>query len=63
MLFLKMLAEGLVKVVVKNLEIERVCRVNFGFSEQDCLYMDSGNRSHVQVSVTKALLKGSLSKN
>lgn len=50
MLFLKMLAEGNVSVVAKNLRIERVCRVNLNFSDEDCLTMDDGNHSVVQVS-------------
>ena len=49
MLFLKMLAEGNIVVVASALQTERVCRVNLNFTQQDCLDMDKGNHSIVQV--------------
>ncbi len=51
MLFLKMMAEGNVRVVADTLEIDRVCRVNLNFSAEDCLLMDDGNHSVVQVPI------------
>lgn len=50
MLFLKMMAEGTFRVVGDTLEIDRVCRVNLNFSHEDCMAMDDGNHSDVQVS-------------
>ena len=49
MLFVKMVAEGNVRVVADSLEIDRVCRVNLNFSAEDCLNMDDGNHTDVQV--------------
>ncbi|XP_042205766.1 solute carrier family 46 member 3-like isoform X2 [Homarus americanus] len=53
MLFLKMLAEGNYGVVADTLEIDRVCRVNLNFTEEECAHMDSGNYTHVQVAVQR----------
>lgn len=50
MLFLKMMAEGNFRVVGDTLEIDRVCRVNLNFSQEDCMAMDDGNHSDIQVS-------------
>ena len=49
MLFLKMVAEGNTIVVGDTLEIDRVCRINLNFSQEDCMAMDDGNHSDVQV--------------
>ena len=49
MLFLKMMAEGNIIVVSTTLKIERVCRVNLNFSREECLAMDDGNHSQIQV--------------
>ncbi len=49
MLFLKMMAEGNFRVVGDTLEIDRVCRVNLNFSQEDCVAMDDGNHSDIQV--------------
>ncbi|XP_042866526.1 solute carrier family 46 member 3-like isoform X2 [Penaeus japonicus] len=53
MLFLKMVAEGNYGVVADTLEIDRVCRVNLNFSRNDCLAMDDGNHTQVQVAVQR----------
>lgn len=50
MLFLKMMAEGNIIVVGTTLKIERVCRVNLNFSDEECSAMDDGNHSQIQVS-------------
>lgn len=50
MLFVKMVSEGNVVVIIDTLQLDRVCRVNFNFSEEDCMAMDDGNHSHIQVS-------------
>lgn len=49
MLFLKMMAEGNFVVVSDTLELDRVCRVNLNFTEEECANMDTGNYSDVQV--------------
>ncbi|KZS15946.1 Uncharacterized protein APZ42_018382 [Daphnia magna] len=49
MLFLKMVAEGNTIVIGDTLEIDRVCRVNLNFSQEDCMAMDDGNHSQIQV--------------
>lgn len=49
MLFVKMLAESNLGVVADTLEIDRVCRVNLNFSEDDCQNMDDGNHTDVQI--------------
>jgi hypothetical protein len=49
MLFVKMIAEGNTIVIGDTLEIDRVCRVNLNFSQEDCMAMDDGNHSDVQV--------------
>ncbi len=51
MLFLKMMAEGNMKVVVDTLQIHRVCEVNLNYSTEDCLSMDDGNHSLIQVNI------------
>ena len=51
MLFLKMVAEGNVIVIADTLQIERACRVNLNYSQEDCLSMDDGNHSHIQVMI------------
>ena len=50
MLFVKMFAEGNVRVVGVTLEIDRVCQVNLGYSFQDCLNIDDGNHTDMQAS-------------
>jgi MFS transporter, PCFT/HCP family, solute carrier family 46, member 3 len=50
MLFVKMVAEGNVVVIIDTLQLDRVCRVNFNYSEEDCMAMDDGNHSYIQVS-------------
>ena len=52
MLFLKMMAEGNVRVVADTLEIDRVCRINLNFLPEDCQVMDDGNHSDIQVTLT-----------
>lgn len=49
MLFLKMVAEGNVTVIAETLQLDRSCRVNLNFTEEDCMAMDDGNHSDVQV--------------
>ena len=49
MLFLKMMAEGNFRVLGDNLEIDRVCRINLNYSHEDCMIMDDGNHSEIQV--------------
>jgi hypothetical protein len=49
MLFVKMVAEGNTIVIGDTLEIDRVCRVNLNFSQEDCMAMDDGNHSDIQV--------------
>ena len=49
MLFFKMVAESNLRVLADTLEIDRVCRVNLNFPKNDCLAMDDGNHSDVQV--------------
>jgi len=49
MLFLKMVAESNIRVVADTLEIDRVCRINLNFSNDDCMNMDDGNHSDIQV--------------
>ena len=49
MLFLKMVAESNFRVVADTLEIDRVCRINLNFSNDDCMHMDDGNHSDIQV--------------
>lgn len=51
MLFLKMVAEGNTIVIGDTLEIDRVCRVNLNFSQEDCMAMDDGNHSQIQEAV------------
>jgi hypothetical protein len=51
MLFLKMVAEGNVIVIADTLQIERACRVNLNYSQEDCLSMDDGNHSQIQVMI------------
>lgn len=46
---MKMMAEGNFRVVGDTLEIDRVCRVNLNFSQEDCMAMDDGNHSEIQV--------------
>ncbi|XP_063602532.1 lysosomal proton-coupled steroid conjugate and bile acid symporter SLC46A3-like [Penaeus indicus] len=53
MLFLKMVAEGNYGVVADTLEIDRICRVNLNYSQEDCLNMDDGNHTEVQVAVQR----------
>ena len=49
MLFLKMVAESNIRVVGDTLEIDRVCRINLNHSSDDCMAMDDGNHSNIQV--------------
>ncbi|EFX77638.1 hypothetical protein DAPPUDRAFT_247259 [Daphnia pulex] len=51
MLFLKMVAEGNVIVIADTLQIERACRVNLNFSQEDCVSMDDGDHSQIQEAV------------
>ncbi|KAI9551862.1 hypothetical protein GHT06_022198 [Daphnia sinensis] len=51
MLFLKMVAEGNVTVIAETLQLDRSCRVNLNFTEEDCMAMDDGNHSDVQKAV------------
>lgn len=53
MLFLKMIAEGNYKVVADTLEIDRVCRINLNFTQEECANMDDGNHTDVQIAVQK----------
>ncbi|XP_071543459.1 probable peptidoglycan muropeptide transporter SLC46 isoform X1 [Panulirus ornatus] len=53
MLFMKMLAQGNFVVVADTIEIDRVCRVNLNFTEEECAAMDSGNYTKVQVAVQR----------
>ncbi|XP_071543096.1 probable peptidoglycan muropeptide transporter SLC46 [Panulirus ornatus] len=53
MLFMKMLAEGNLVVIVDAMELDRVCRVNLNFTEEECAAMDSGNYTEVQVAVQR----------
>ena len=48
-LFLKMMAEGNVIVIADTFQIERACRVNLNFSQEECMSMDDGNHSQIQV--------------
>ncbi len=50
MLFVKMVSEGNVVVIIDTLQLDRVCRVNLNYSEEDCIAMDDGNHTHIQVS-------------
>lgn len=56
MLFLKMVAEGNVVVIADTLQIERACRVNLNFSQEDCVSMDDGNHSQIQVIINQRKL-------
>ena len=49
MLFMKMTAESIFKVVGDTLEIERACRINLKYNETDCAQMDDGNHTEIQV--------------
>jgi len=49
MLFFKMVAESNIRIVADTLQIDRVCRINLNFSNDDCIAMDNGNHSNVQV--------------
>ncbi|XP_057374931.2 lysosomal proton-coupled steroid conjugate and bile acid symporter SLC46A3-like isoform X3 [Daphnia carinata] len=48
MLFLKMIAEGNITVIAETLQLERSCRINLNFTEEDCTAMDDGNHSDIQ---------------
>lgn len=49
MLFIKMLAEGNVRIVAISLQIDRVCNVNLAYPSEDCLALDDGNHTDIQV--------------
>ncbi|KAK3867282.1 hypothetical protein Pcinc_027250 [Petrolisthes cinctipes] len=51
MLFLKMMAEGNFGVVADTLEVQRICRLSLGYSDDNCTNMDDGNHSDVQLEV------------
>ena len=51
MLFMKMLAESNYKVVADTLEIDRVCRINLNYTEEECEVMDDGNHTDIQVKI------------
>ncbi|XP_064090389.1 probable peptidoglycan muropeptide transporter SLC46 isoform X2 [Macrobrachium nipponense] len=53
MLFMKMLAESNAGVVADTLEIDRVCRVNLNYTEEECRNMDDGNHTTIQTEVQK----------
>ncbi|XP_068218770.1 probable peptidoglycan muropeptide transporter SLC46 isoform X2 [Palaemon carinicauda] len=53
MLFMKMLAESNAGVVADTLEIDRVCRVNLNYTEEECRNMDDGNHTDIQTEVQK----------
>ncbi|XP_071526327.1 probable peptidoglycan muropeptide transporter SLC46 [Panulirus ornatus] len=49
MLFVKALGDNVMKVILQKLKVERFCTVSLNYTEEECLLMDDGNHTDMQM--------------